>query len=120
MDWNEIWAKIKILFGEFWVDLWPTIKILITEQGVTAFNSAKNIVKTIQETMPNATGQEKFNAAMTQLTGMLLAQGITLGVGILRICIEMAVARMKSEPEEIEEAKSIQQAMNESVQVVTP
>jgi len=120
MDWNEIWAKIKILFGEFWVDLWPTIKILITEQGVTAFNSAKNIVKTIQETMPNATGQEKFNAAMTQLTGMLLAQGITLGVGILRICIEMAVARMKSEPEVIEEAKSIQQAMNESVQVVTP
>ena len=45
MDWNEIWAKIKILFGEFWVDLWPTIKILITEQGMTAFNSAKNIVK---------------------------------------------------------------------------
>jgi len=120
MDWNEIWAKIKILFGEFWVDLWPTIKILITEQGMTAFNSAKNIVKTIQETMPNATGQEKFNAAMTQLTGMLLAQGITLGVGILRICIEMAVARMKSEPEEIEEAKSIQQAMTESVQVVQP
>lgn len=112
MDWNELWAKIKILLGAMWVDLWPTLKVLITEQGMTAFNSAKNIVIQIQNTMPNASGQEKFNAAMTQLTGMLLAQGITLGVGILRVCVEMAVAKMKATPEVITEAKMIQAHLN--------
>jgi hypothetical protein len=120
MDWNEIWAKIKILLGALWVDLWPTLKIMITEQGMTAFNSAKNIVKTIQETMPNATGQEKFEAALTQLTGLLLAQGITLGVGILRVCIEMAYAKMVAAAEVVEEAKMLQAAMNEPTPTVQP
>ena len=123
MDWNEIWAKIRILLGSMWVELWPTLKILITEQGMTAFNSAKNIVTHIQETMPDASGEEKFAAAMTQLTGMLLAQGITLGVGILRICIELAYRKMVATPEVVEEAKMLQSAMTipaEPIQVVQP
>ena len=111
MDWNEIWAKIRILLGSLWVDLWPTLKIMITEQGMTAFTSAKNIVLHIQETMPDASGQEKFEAALTQLTGLLLAQGITLGVGILRVCIEMAYAKMVASTEVVEEAKMLQTAM---------
>jgi hypothetical protein len=120
MDWNEIWAKIKILLGEMWVDLWPTLKILITEQGITAFTSAKNIVIHIQETMPDASGQEKFEAALTQLTGLLLAQGITLGVGILRVCIEMAYRKMMATGEVVEEAKMMQEAMAEPIQTVQP
>jgi len=123
MDWEILWAKIKILFGELFLELWPTLKILITEQGATAFNSAKNIVKNIQETMPNATGEEKFTAAMTQLSGLLLAQGITLGVGILRICIEMAYRKMMATPEVVAEAKDIQEAFTAKAdqwQVITP
>ena len=121
MDWNQIWEKIKILFGEMWVDLWPTLKILITEQGMTAFASAKNIVITIQENYPDATGEEKFAMAMTQLSGMLLAQGVTLGVGVLRICIELAYHKMIATPEVIAEAKMIQTRMTpEPIQVVQP
>jgi hypothetical protein len=123
MDWNEIWAKIKILLGEIWVDLWPTLKIMITEQGMTAFTSAKNIVIHIQETMPDASGQEKFEAALTQLTGLLLAQGITLGVGILRVCIEMAYRKMMATGETVEEAKAMSEMIGshpEPIQTVQP
>lgn len=111
MDWNEIWNRIKILLGAMWTDLWPTLKILITEQGMMAFNSAKNIVININNTMPNATGQEKFNAALAQLTEVLVAQGVTLGIGILRICIEMAYRKMVATPEVVEESKMIQNMM---------
>ena len=117
MDWQALWEKIKILFGPLWLELWPTIKILITKQGMTAFNSAKNIVATIQTTMPDASGQEKFNAALAQLSSMLLAQGITLGVGILRICIEMAYRKMVATPEVVAEAKAMQEMMAEQVPV---
>ena len=123
MDWQALWEKIKILFGPLWLELWPTIKILITEQGMTAFTSAKNIVATIQTTMPDASGQEKFNAALAQLSSMLLAQGITLGVGILRICIEMAYRKMVATPEVVTEAKEIQEMFNSKAdqwQVITP
>ena len=73
--------------------------------------------------MPNATGEEKFQAALTQLSGMLLAQGITLGVGILRVCIEMAYRKMMATPEVVEEAKMLQSAMTipaEPIQQVQP
>ena len=108
MDWNKLWETIKILLGDMWTDLWPTIRILITEQGRTALTSAKNIVIQIQQTMPDATGQEKFNAALTQLTGLLLAQGITLGIGILRVVVQMAYEKMMAVPEVEVESKQIQ------------
>jgi len=121
MDWEAIWGRIKLLLGEFFVDLWPTLKILLTEQGQTAWNSAKNIVVTIQATMPDASGQDKFNAALGQLSSMLLAQGITLGIGILRICIQGAYEKMVATPEVITEAKMIQEKLTpDPMMVVTP
>jgi hypothetical protein len=124
MDWNKLWETIKILLGDMWTDLWPTIRILITEQGRTALTSAKNIVIQIQQTMPDASGQEKFNAALTQLTGLLLAQGITLGIGILRVVVQMAYEKMVAAPEVEDEARALQGMLStpppDPMQGVTP
>jgi TATA-box binding protein (TBP) (component of TFIID and TFIIIB) len=107
MDIKNLWETIKLIFGEMWVVIWPSVKIVLTQSGKYTLATAINVVKQVQESMPNATGAEKAAAAFAQISAILLSQGIQVSVSIIKLAIEYAYQHMKAEPEVIAEAKAM-------------
>ena len=113
MDIKELWAQIKLIFSDLWPIIWPTIKTILTANGRMALQAAINVVKTVQETMPTASGAEKATAALAQLTAALAVQGVAMGTEMLRAIIKIAYEHMMAEPEVIEEAKAMMMVAEE-------
>ena len=107
MNIQELWAQIKLIFSDLWPIIWPTIKTILTANGRMALQTAINVVKNVQDTMPGASGADKAAAALAQLTAALAVQGVAMGTEMLRAIIKIAYEHMMAEPAVIEEAKAM-------------
>ena len=107
MDIKTLWETIKSIFSEMWPVIWPSIKIVLTDAGKYTLATAINVVKQVQEEMPNATGQEKASVAFARISEILVAQGISVGTSIIKLAIEYAYQHMVAEPAVIEEGEKM-------------